>query len=195
MRVRLWAGGAEGRWMVCLCLWVPRWLERGRSASAPSRIGKALWFWFHCSHQRPSSLPHAGPHVDPANTGNPPASTMADDAAARLETELLLLDAMYPHQTHYHPKSRELSFSQDDRASLLLRLPESYPASGSPDIISLRLTQPSTTCGRALEMPSQGLGWPKAKRPSMPSSLPFGTCSILLLLNHTAARPQGPTRV
>lgn len=136
MRVRLWAGGAEGRWMVCLCLWVPRWLERGRSASAPSRIGKALWFWFHCSHQRPSSLPHAGLHVDPANTGNPPASTMADDAAARLETELLLLDAMYPHQTHYHPKSRELSFSQDDRASLLLRLPESYPASGSPDIIS-----------------------------------------------------------
>jgi hypothetical protein len=61
---------------------------------------------------------------------------MPDDGPARLETELELLDAMYPHQTHYHPKSRELSFSQDDHASLLLRLPESYPVAGCPDIIS-----------------------------------------------------------
>ncbi|CAN9266092.1 unnamed protein product [Alternaria alternata] len=50
---------------------------------------------------------------------------MSDHGPTRLETELELLEAMYPDQTHYDPKSRELKFSHDNHASLLLRLPES----------------------------------------------------------------------
>ncbi|CAN9428253.1 unnamed protein product [Alternaria alternata] len=61
---------------------------------------------------------------------------MSDHGPTRLETELELLEAMYPNQTHYGPKSRELKFSHDNHASLLLRLPESYPELGLPDIIS-----------------------------------------------------------
>jgi hypothetical protein len=60
---------------------------------------------------------------------------MSDEGPTRLETELELLEAMYPDQTHYSPKSRELKFS-DSYASLLLRLPESYPEAGLPDVIS-----------------------------------------------------------
>ena len=58
-----------------------------------------------------------------------------DQGPTRLETELELLNAMYPDQTHYDPKSRELKFSGDG-ASLLLRLPDTYPEAGLPDIIS-----------------------------------------------------------
>jgi hypothetical protein len=61
---------------------------------------------------------------------------MSDHGPTRLETELELLEAMYPNQTHYGPKSRELKFSHDNHASLLLRLPELYPELGLPDIIS-----------------------------------------------------------
>ena len=58
-----------------------------------------------------------------------------DQGPTRLETELELLNAMYPDQTHYNSKSRELKFSADS-ASLLLRLPDTYPESGLPDVIS-----------------------------------------------------------
>ncbi|RMZ72217.1 DUF-domain-containing protein [Pyrenophora seminiperda CCB06] len=58
-----------------------------------------------------------------------------DQGPTRLETELELLNAMYPNQTQYDPKSRELKFSGDG-ASLLLRLPDTYPESGLADIIS-----------------------------------------------------------
>ncbi|KAF1947178.1 hypothetical protein EJ02DRAFT_417774 [Clathrospora elynae] len=61
---------------------------------------------------------------------------MTDEEPARLETELELLEAMYPDQTHYDEKSREFKFSDESHASLLLRLPEKYPQSGLPDIIS-----------------------------------------------------------
>ncbi|CAO2657716.1 Nn.00g038420.m01.CDS01 [Neocucurbitaria sp. VM-36] len=60
---------------------------------------------------------------------------MSDEESSRLEAELGLLDAMYPSQTSYTPKSREFRFS-DGTASLLLRLPETYPESGFPDVIS-----------------------------------------------------------
>ncbi|KAL1797030.1 hypothetical protein ACET3X_005570 [Alternaria dauci] len=61
---------------------------------------------------------------------------MSDHGPTRLETELELLEAMYPEQTHHDPKSRELKFSHDSHASLLLRLPERYPELGLPDVIS-----------------------------------------------------------
>jgi hypothetical protein len=60
---------------------------------------------------------------------------MSDEGPTRLETELELLKAMYPDQTHYTSNSRELKFS-GSHASLLLRLPESYPEAGLPDVIS-----------------------------------------------------------
>lgn len=61
---------------------------------------------------------------------------MSDGEPTRLETELELLEAMYPAQTHYDPRSRELKFSHDSHASLLVRLPDTYPDSGLPDIIA-----------------------------------------------------------
>jgi hypothetical protein len=60
---------------------------------------------------------------------------MSDEGPTRLETELELLEAMYPDQTHYSSKSCEFKFS-DSHATLLLRLPESYPEAGLPDVIS-----------------------------------------------------------
>ena len=61
---------------------------------------------------------------------------MADQGPTRLETELELLQAMYSDQTHYNPNSRELKFTNHGHCSFLLRLPETYPDSGFPDIIS-----------------------------------------------------------
>lgn len=58
-----------------------------------------------------------------------------DEEPSRLDTELDLLHAMYPDQIAFVEKSRELKFSQDS-SSLLLRLPATYPVSGSPDVIS-----------------------------------------------------------
>ncbi|CBX94960.1 hypothetical protein IAQ61_008403 [Plenodomus lingam] len=67
---------------------------------------------------------------------------MSNQDAGRLETELDLLDAMYPDQLHYDFPSRELKFTQG-LSSLHLRLPESYPDAGLPDVISA--TDPSKT--------------------------------------------------
>lgn len=60
---------------------------------------------------------------------------MANQDASRLEMELELLQAMYPDQFHYDIPSRELKFIQGV-SSLHLRLPESYPGTGLPDVIS-----------------------------------------------------------
>ncbi|KAH9868190.1 hypothetical protein J1614_007262 [Plenodomus biglobosus] len=60
---------------------------------------------------------------------------MANQDASRLELELELLQAMYPDQFHYDIPSRELKFTQGV-SSLHLRLPESYPGAGLPDVIS-----------------------------------------------------------
>ncbi|KAF2856520.1 hypothetical protein T440DRAFT_1648 [Plenodomus tracheiphilus IPT5] len=60
---------------------------------------------------------------------------MSNQDASRLEMELALLQAMYPDQLHYDVPSRELKFTQGV-SSLHLRLPESYPDAGLPDVIS-----------------------------------------------------------
>lgn len=60
---------------------------------------------------------------------------MPEQGPTRLETELELLEAMYPDQTHYNPNSRELKFANNDHSSFLLRLPDAYPESAFPDII------------------------------------------------------------
>lgn len=67
-------------------------------------------------------------------------TSMSTPPPTRLETELDLLHAMYPTQTSYSPTSRELKFtssSTPEKATLLLRLPDTYPdADGLPDVIS-----------------------------------------------------------
>jgi hypothetical protein len=60
---------------------------------------------------------------------------MAEHEPSRLETELELLDAMYPEQASYTSKARELKYTHDG-ALLQLRIPESYPESGLPDVIA-----------------------------------------------------------
>jgi hypothetical protein len=60
---------------------------------------------------------------------------MSEHEPSRLETELELLDAMYPEQASYTSKARELKYTQDG-ATLQLRIPESYPESGLPDVIA-----------------------------------------------------------
>ncbi|KAL6705879.1 hypothetical protein ACN47E_006339 [Coniothyrium glycines] len=58
------------------------------------------------------------------------------DEPSRLDTEIELLEAMYPGQIHYNSKSREFKFaSEKNHASLRVRLPETYPDQGSPDVI------------------------------------------------------------
>ncbi|KAI0025056.1 hypothetical protein F4780DRAFT_410403 [Xylariomycetidae sp. FL0641] len=63
------------------------------------------------------------------------------DAASRLRAELELLEAMYPDAITFSDHTREVKYTHSPgsgpSASLVLRLPEDYPASGSPpDIIS-----------------------------------------------------------
>jgi len=60
---------------------------------------------------------------------------MSEQEPSRLELEMELLEAMYPEQAIYETKARELKFTQDG-ALLQLRLPDSYPDSGLPDVIA-----------------------------------------------------------
>jgi hypothetical protein len=60
---------------------------------------------------------------------------MSEQGLSRLEHEIELVNAMYPEQANYNSKTRELKFTQDG-ATVQLRLPESYPESGHPDIIA-----------------------------------------------------------
>ncbi|KAI1812474.1 hypothetical protein GGS20DRAFT_557869 [Poronia punctata] len=63
---------------------------------------------------------------------------MESEASDRLQAELDLLFAMYPDSLSYSPKARELKYTHDHHssASLLLRLPETYPLEGAPEVIS-----------------------------------------------------------
>jgi hypothetical protein len=68
---------------------------------------------------------------------------MEREASERLQAELDLLLAMYPDCLRFSPKERELRFSYSDENStsirsaiLLLRLPDTYPLGGSPEVIS-----------------------------------------------------------
>jgi hypothetical protein len=60
---------------------------------------------------------------------------MSEQEPSRLEMEIELLGAMYPEQASYTSKARELKFTQG-AAVLQLRLPESYPDAGLPDVIA-----------------------------------------------------------
>ncbi|KAH7405721.1 hypothetical protein DE146DRAFT_421589 [Phaeosphaeria sp. MPI-PUGE-AT-0046c] len=60
---------------------------------------------------------------------------MAEPEASRLDMEVEIIGAMYPEQASYDKKARELKFTHEG-ALLQLRLPESYPESGRPDVIA-----------------------------------------------------------
>ncbi|KAH6620116.1 hypothetical protein C7974DRAFT_316623 [Boeremia exigua] len=59
---------------------------------------------------------------------------MAEELPSRLDNEIELLTAIYPDQATYSPKSRELKFTQE-HATLQLRIPDTYPETGFPDVI------------------------------------------------------------
>lgn len=60
---------------------------------------------------------------------------MLEPDESRLQTELQLLEAMYPDQIDYNPRSRDFKFSEESTL-LHLRLPELYPEAGLPDVIA-----------------------------------------------------------
>lgn len=60
---------------------------------------------------------------------------MIEEEPSRLDNEIELLTAIYPDQASYSPKSRELKFTEN-HATLHLRIPDAYPESGTPDVIS-----------------------------------------------------------
>ncbi|KAI6830736.1 hypothetical protein KC340_g14563 [Hortaea werneckii] len=55
----------------------------------------------------------------------------------RLQTEISLLESMYPEQIHYDEKSREVTYRSDD-GSFTLRLPDEYLLFALPDVMSAR---------------------------------------------------------
>ncbi|KAF2625980.1 hypothetical protein BU25DRAFT_371200 [Macroventuria anomochaeta] len=59
---------------------------------------------------------------------------MSEEDPSRLDNEIELLTAIYPDQAIYTPKSRELKFIQE-HATLQLRIPDTYPESGLPDVL------------------------------------------------------------
>jgi hypothetical protein len=59
---------------------------------------------------------------------------MSEPSDSRFMIELELLEAMYPEQVYYEARSRDLKFTEQSTL-LHLRLPESYPESGLPDVI------------------------------------------------------------
>ncbi|KAF2093904.1 hypothetical protein NA57DRAFT_47278 [Rhizodiscina lignyota] len=59
-----------------------------------------------------------------------------DGNAFRLQNELSLLEAMYPTELSYDASRKEMTFKPKNRSSLCLRIPESYPSSGRPELIS-----------------------------------------------------------
>ncbi|TGJ79997.1 hypothetical protein E0Z10_g8769 [Xylaria hypoxylon] len=67
---------------------------------------------------------------------------MATETAERFAAELDLLLAMYPESLSFSPKARELKYSHCDESSakspaiLTLRLPDTYPLAGFPEVIS-----------------------------------------------------------
>ncbi|TKA30456.1 hypothetical protein B0A50_02683 [Salinomyces thailandicus] len=53
----------------------------------------------------------------------------------RLQTEISLLESMYPEQIQYHETAREVAYRSDE-ATFTLRLPAEYLASALPDVLS-----------------------------------------------------------
>lgn len=78
---------------------------------------------------------------------------------SRFTLELELLQAMYPENLTFDPRSRDLKFS-DGAALLHLRIPESYPDAGLPEVLEARDTRKNDVQDRLKtelrEMQSEG---------------------------------------
>lgn len=61
-----------------------------------------------------------------------------EEHESRFTMELELLEAMYPEQVAYESRSRDFKFTADGGALLHLRIPETYPESGFPDVLGAR---------------------------------------------------------
>ena len=85
-------------------------------------------------NSQPENLPQPAPAMTDPTTDN----------SSRFEAELSLLEAMYPQSIRYTSQSRELLFKPPPASSspsggeLILRLPDTYPESGLPTLISAR---------------------------------------------------------
>jgi hypothetical protein len=60
---------------------------------------------------------------------------MSEPGPSRLDNEIELFTAIYPDQASYIDKGRELKFTER-HATLQLRIPDTYPESGKPDVIA-----------------------------------------------------------
>jgi hypothetical protein len=63
------------------------------------------------------------------------SAIMDNDNTTRIENEFALLEAMYPDEVMYTARSKEFRYRHKDSA-LLLRLPDCYPETEQPQIIS-----------------------------------------------------------
>ncbi|POS81128.1 hypothetical protein DHEL01_v200495 [Diaporthe helianthi] len=73
--------------------------------------------------------------------------TPAEEAEERLGNELALLEAMYPESIAFDPNGRELKYTPTapgegdnllSKGVLVLRLPDTYPVRGLPDLITAK---------------------------------------------------------
>ena len=60
-----------------------------------------------------------------------------DPQEDRLQTEISLLESMYPEQVQYHGKAREVSYRTED-ATFTVRLPSEYLISALPEVLAAR---------------------------------------------------------
>jgi len=58
------------------------------------------------------------------------------DIAGRQEAELGLLEAMYPDTLHWSKQRQELTYRPEEGGVLTLRLPNDYPGTSSPELVS-----------------------------------------------------------
>lgn len=90
------------------------------------------------SSQSSEAHPEITSHIRAVQSRQPMPS---EDDESRFAMELELLKAMYPDQIAYDAKSRDLKFTADGGALLQLRIPETYPESGFPDVLGARDAQ------------------------------------------------------
>ncbi|KJY01379.1 DUF1115-domain-containing protein [Zymoseptoria brevis] len=55
--------------------------------------------------------------------------------SSRLETEISLLESMYPDQLHWTANSRELTYNSSSSSTFTLRLPETYLSTSLPSVL------------------------------------------------------------
>ncbi|SMR56491.1 unnamed protein product [Zymoseptoria tritici ST99CH_3D1] len=60
---------------------------------------------------------------------------MDANLSSRLETEISLLESMYPDQLHWTANSRELTYNSSSSSTFTLRLPDTYLSTSLPSVL------------------------------------------------------------